>query len=223
MNTTTFFDRHHFLKSMVVVLAFLLSTQIVWGQAKRPVIPDAQTEAKALFDSFQILNEYMKLFDTLDAKSKVSRAEFERLEIVAGRVKKSVPSMKRNLQIVVQKAKTAGVWGQLDGILGQELQRLDASPSAKAKFLNYVKQHGGAREVMEQGLEDLSQVPASVTQEVQSISRKRISFPFPPIQSAYAGWAPWKCAVAGAVGIVSILSDCLPCATAVVIAMLANC
>ncbi|MFL9889130.1 hypothetical protein PQR66_39345 [Paraburkholderia agricolaris] len=201
----------------------LLGARAAISQNPLPIIPNALPEAERLNASVKVVNNYSVLSDTLSKKTKVQPSEYEQLNRQAALAKDEVGSLKTNLQSIIEKAKSAGVWDNLDSLFAQQLQKVNADPAKKAHYLNWVKANGGARSVMEDAVGQLDTIPGQITNDVEMIRKKQVSFDFDFISPAYARIALWKCAVIAAVGIGATCAGCIACGVGAVVGMAVNC
>ena|SRR5262245_51928313 len=191
-------SRREVIKSASAGLAtVLMPGRIAFGQATQPIpTAEAEAEAKRLLNSSQIIFDYAKQVHELDKQLRLSAADAKRLDQIAGRLKTAVPTLKRDLQSVVQKTKASGTWDRLDAILEERLA--GSNPSEGRQFLNLVKEEGGARSLIERALAELERLPEQINQEVSALKRKRAELlPFDLTTAAHAKFNI-KCGIGGA-------------------------
>jgi len=201
-------SRRSFLESVLKVLGLylLMPQRFALAQPKRPIIPDAAAEAKAIHDAAEALHKYAKLLHQLDEKSSVSRAEVAQLDEAAMRAKNAMPSIKGNLEALIRKAKASGKWERLDELVAQEVQHLQAPPEPKTRFLNWLKREGGARAVLQKGLTQIDRASDTITEETRALKRKQTGLRFDLVPPAYARLKlTWYCILSAAIVIRNLL------------------
>ncbi len=219
-----------YLRTIVLALGFILVSLPTLGVAQseqkppttRPFIPRNIISPKEVntLDSFRVtLGRFDKLVIDLN-KRRPFPAETSRLEATAKDLKRRIPLVKSELQTFIQRVKVRGKWtNEFDSAFEREVTQMNVAADMKAKFVEWVKQNGGARAVITEALSQLGEAAKEIDSTVGSVKRAQVPTEY---AAAKKRWS-WKCWAVGGLGIVTTVAGCGSCGVGASIYIIDKC
>jgi hypothetical protein len=192
----------------VVSGCFSLAPYVAFAQKSPPVPPDLISSEVGDLNSFlELLEKLSTQSETLEGKTKVTPEEKKSVEDLSKQVKNKIPSAKRNLESIITKTKAHGKWTPaLDSEVIEQISGMQIPEKEKSRFIELIKQNGGAKAVLEKGVQALSGADKNIDDTLRTIDQKQSgSWLF---GTAYANplWSFWRCLGVLAVGVAAGLA-----------------
>jgi hypothetical protein len=200
----------------------LLEANVAFAQ-RSPPLPSSLISSEV-----EGLNSFLKTFeklstetDRLEKETKITGQEKKDIAALSKQTKDGIPSAKRHLESVIEKAKTNGKWTPaLNSEVIEQISGMDIPSQARTRFIELVQQNGGAMAVLEKGVQAFSGADKEIDDNLRSIEQKHSSW---FIGTAYAKWGFWRCIGVLAIGVAAGMAGYVPATYGAAVAAAGNC
>lgn len=169
---------------LVWPVAIGLVVAIIVGQTQAPAFaaPQRGLTSESSGSECQVAKSFATALDdfstqsaALNSKSEVSQTEIRRLQASANRLKDNVGKTVNAAQANITRQRQAGKWTpEFDASIEKDLSQLELDANTKSSLINWLKQKGGARALMEDAVSQLKVANVEIDKTVNGIKAKTI-------------------------------------------------